>query len=206
MIKLDKTSLVVIGSLIATLCLQAEAKTNLRLVTRAKFAARIEFGCVTSKYPKRRLARVVRGAMKGLVVGDIGVYGNKAIAVDLNKDGKPEYFIPLDCGGTGNCNWGIFALDPPRRLGIMPAQGIYIQHSAGWPVLATYIHGSATEGLVSVYKYASTRYVKTRGDLEVSADRKDFPKSMEKTRSTCEQSNGSKERRMIERHRSSANE
>jgi hypothetical protein len=75
----------------------------------------------------------------------------------------------------------------------MPAEVIYIQHSADWPVLATYVHSSASEGLISVYKYAAARYLKTRGDFEVSVDRKDFPKSMEKAHSTCVHSNESRE-------------
>ncbi len=90
------------------------------------------------------------------------------------------------------CNWGVFSLSPPRRLAIIPAQDIYIQSIGDWPILVTYIHGSASEGLISVYKYAGNHYVKTRGDFEVSAYRKDFPKSMEKPHSTCEQSNASR--------------
>jgi len=144
--------------------------------------------------------------MKGLDAGDIGVWGNRAIAFDLNKDHEPEYFIPLDCGATGNCNWGLFSLVLPRRLGTMAAEHIYIQRTRGWPILVTYIHGSASEGLISVYKYTGHRYVKTRGAFEVSAYRKDFPKSMENTPSSCEQKGATIERRWINERWSSANE
>jgi hypothetical protein len=142
--------------------------------------------------------------MKGLEEGDIGVVGNRAIAIDLNKDGKAEYFIPLECGGTGNCNWGIFGLSPERRLATIPAQDIYIQRRRGWPILVTYVHSSASDGLVSVYKYTRNRYVKVGGDFEVSTDRNDFPKSMEKVHSTCEHASNEKTR--IGRQRGSAHE
>ena len=59
----------------------------------------------------------------GCLVATLCVQGE---AKTINKDGKPEYFIPLDCGATGNCNWGIFAIsvqicehslrEYPRRL------------------------------------------------------------------------------------------
>jgi hypothetical protein len=204
--RIDRSRLIAFVSLIAILCVQAHAQTNLKLVNRTRFAARIDFECAVSKYPKRRLARVVRVAMKGLDAGDIGVWGNRAVAFDLNKDGKPEYFIPLDCGATGNCNWGIFSLTPQKRLGIFAAKNIYIQRTRHWPILVTYIHGGASEGLISLYKYTGHRYAKTGGDFEVSGPRKDFPQSMEMTHSTCEKNDASKARRTPDTRRSSSHE
>ncbi len=201
---LYKPSTVAIGCLIAVLWVRGDAQTNRELANKTEFIVRIDFACVTSRYPKRSLAGVVRAAMKGLEAGDIGVVGNRAIAFDLNKDGKAEYFIPLECGATGNCNWGIFGLSPGRRLATIPAQDIYIQGSRGWPVLMAYVHSSASDGLVSVYKYTGKRYVKVPDDFEVSTDRNDFPKSMEKVHSACE--HASNEKKRVGRRRGSAHE
>jgi len=206
MSKVEIRLLVAVTCLIAIQCVRGEARTNRKLITEARFIARIDFECVTSKYPKRSLARVVRAAMKGLEAGDIGVFGNRAIAFDLNKDARPEYFIPLECGATGNCKWGIFAPGPQRHLGTIPAEHIYIQRGGGWPVLVTYIHSSASDGVVSRYKYTRNRYVKTGDDFEVSVDRKDIPKSMEKVHSTCKRGNTSTENAQIDERRSGAHE
>jgi hypothetical protein len=184
----------------------ANAQSNLEQLNKMRFAARVDFSCTNKTYPKQRLARVAREAMKEFDVGDIGVYGNRAVGYDLNKDGKLEYFIPLDCG-TLNCMWGIFSANPPRLLGKIAAEHIYIERGAGWPVLATYVHSSAADGVISVYKYSnSSGYTKSGEDAEVNVDRKDQPASMQATRSICGKNNSSPVRRKTDTTRSNAHE
>jgi hypothetical protein len=91
--------------MIAILALRsnANAQSNLEQLSKMRFVARVDFECANKKYPKQRLSRLVREAMKDLDA-DISVYGNSAFGFDLNKDGKLEYFIPLDCG-VSNCMW-----------------------------------------------------------------------------------------------------
>jgi hypothetical protein len=77
----------------------------------------------------------------------------------LNGDHKLEFFVPLDCGGTGNCTWGLFALSPARQLGIIVGQYLYVHRVAGqWPDLITYSHLSAVEGSLMTYRFGQRGY------------------------------------------------
>ena len=178
-------------AVVLALSSNANTQSNLEVLSKLRFAGRIDFDCTNKTYPKQRLSRVVREAMKEFDVGDAGVYGNRAVGFDLNKDGKLEYFIPLDCG-VSNCVWGIFSADPPKLLGKITAQHIYIERRAGWSAIATYIHSSAADGIISLYKYSnSSGYTKSGEDSEVNEDRKDQPASMQMTHSICEKKSSS---------------
>ena len=93
---------------------------------KGKPLTKFDWNCaLTSSYPKAKLRRVVKTAMKQeRTAGNSNA--DRAFPFDLNNDGKPEYFVPLDCGATGNCNWGVFALKPARFLGTVNGQYIYI--------------------------------------------------------------------------------
>jgi hypothetical protein len=193
--------------MIAVLALRsnATAQSNLEQLSKMRFVASVDFKCANKAYPKQRLARVVREEMKELEA-DIGVYGNRAVGFDLNKDGKLEYFIPLDCG-VSNCMWGIFTVDPPKLLLKMAAEKIYIERGVGWPVIATYVHAGSVDGVVSVYKYSkSDGYIKSGEDSEVNVDRKDFPASMQAARSICGRKNSPPVRRKTVTTRSNAHD
>jgi len=177
----------------AVLALSSNANTqsSLEQLSKMRFAGRIDFACTSKTYPKQRLSSVVREAMKEVDAGDAGVYGNRALGIDLNKDGKLEYFIPLDCG-VSNCMWGIFSADPPKLLGKIVAEHIYIERRAGWASLATYVHSSAEDGIISLYKYSNdSGYTKSGEDSDVNVQRKDQPASMEATRSICDKKSSS---------------
>ena len=193
-------------AVVLALSSNASTQNNLEELSKMRFAIRIDFECTNKKYPKQRLARVVREAMKEFEVGDAGVYGNRAVEFDLNKDGKLEYFIPLDCG-VSNCIWGIFRADPPKLLGKIVAEHIYIERRAGWASLATYVHSSAEDGIVSLYKYSNdSGYTKSGEDSEVNVERKDQAASMMATRSICEKKRSSSVPRKTDTARSSAHD
>ena len=199
------TSVILILTSVLTLSSSVKPQSNLEKLTRMSFTARVDFECTTRQFPKQRLAKVLREAMKEFEP-DTDVNGNRAVGFDLNKDGKLEYLIPLDCG-VSNCMWGIFSADPPRLLGKMAAEKIYIERVAGWPVLVTYVHSSSVDGIISVYKYSkSGGYSKFGEDSEVNADRKEIPASMQATRSICGKSNASPARQKAGTTRSSAHE
>lgn len=110
-------------------------------------------------FPSAKLQPIVKRVMKRESFDGFGTYGDRAFAFDLNGDRKPEYFVPLDCGATGNCAWGVFATNPARELGLIHAQYIYLRTSVGrWPDLATYTHLSAMEGSVMTYRFRGQRY------------------------------------------------
>ena len=92
-------------------------------------------------------------------IDEYGRKGDRAVALDLNGDQKREYFVPLDCGAVGNCNWGVFAVRPLRKLGVINAEYIYVDSGrARWPELVTYGHLSAVEGTLTKYQMRRGRY------------------------------------------------
>ena len=112
-----------------------------------------------SAYPGAKLDRIVKATMKQKEFVGAGTWGDRAFVYDLNGDRKPEYFVPLDCGGTGNCTWGVFALKPARLLGFLGGQYIYVNSRAGhYPDLITYTHMSAAEGLLATYGFRKKGY------------------------------------------------
>jgi hypothetical protein len=119
-----------------------------------------------------------------------GTWGDRAFVFDLNGDRKPEYFVPLDCGGTGNCTWGVFGSNPTRILGLLGGQYIYVHKRAGqWPKMITYGHMSAAEGVLATYGFRKRKYV-WLGD-EYSTDARggrfgnNVPRFLGKARAGC---------------------
>lgn len=169
------------------LCSLADARNNRKLVSRAKLVARLEdLDCMTTKLPRKSIRGVLQTALREVLDSGVKTWGDRGFAFDLNGDGKKEYLVLLECSAVGNCSWGVFALGPARLLGIIDGQSIYIHSSSGyWPLLTTYGHISASEGVVSTYKFKKGHYVKMAGDFEVSAYRNDYPKSMEKAPELC---------------------
>lgn len=92
---------------------------------------KFDWNCASpSAYPKAKLDRVVRASAKREITG-AEAEADRAFAFDLNGDRGPEYFVPLVCGATGNCDWGVFALNPARFMGIVNGQYIYVHRRAG---------------------------------------------------------------------------
>lgn len=120
---------------------------------------KFDFNCAsTSAYPDRKLNRIVRAAVAGLDTHGLR-YADRAFPFDLNGDRSPEYFVPLSCGATGNCDWAVLALNPARLLGTINGQYIYVYRSAArWPTLITYGHLSAVEGSLTTYRFRKARY------------------------------------------------
>jgi len=143
--------------LVAT-CVSVNAQT--RELQRYQFV-KFSWGCSTpSAYPSAKLNRIVKRTMKREQVSGFGTWGDRAFAFDLNGDHRPEYFVPLDCGGTGNCYWGVYALNPARELGLINGQYLYVHRLNGrWPNVITYGHVTAMEGSLTTYRFNNAHYV-----------------------------------------------
>jgi hypothetical protein len=77
-------------------------------------------------------------------------FGYSAFAFDLNGDGKDEYFVRLSCGGTGNCQWGIFSTRPARLRGTFAAWFFYIhRRTRSWNSLSTYTREGGDQGEIA---------------------------------------------------------
>jgi hypothetical protein len=119
---------------------------------------KFDWNCAsTSVYPKAKLRRIVEVAQKREDAKETAP--DRAFAFDLNNDGKPEYFVPLVCGATGNCDWGVFALRPTRFLGTVNGQYIYIHKRVSrWPGVITYGNLNVAEGTLFTYLFRKGRY------------------------------------------------
>jgi hypothetical protein len=117
-------------------------------------------------------------------------WGDRAFVFDLNGDRRPEYFIPLDCGATGNCTWGVFSLNPVRRLGLLGGQYIYVhRHAHRYPILITYTHMSASEGVIATYRFHRNQYVWLGDEYPTQVGMfsgNDIPAFLKKARAGCE--------------------
>ena len=153
-----------LGLLIFLIATELIPQTNAQTPTwgnfRGKTMVKFDWSCSTpAAYPSAKLTRVVNLAMKQHGFGDFGSWGDRAFAFDLNGDHRLEFFVPLDCGGTGNCTWGLFALNPARQLGILVGQYLYVHQVDGqWPDLISYSHLSAVEGSLMAYHFSRRSY------------------------------------------------
>ena len=141
-------------------------------------------------YPASSLNRIVRSTMKRKDFSGAGAWGDRAFVFDLNSDGKPEYFVPLGCGATGNCTWGVFSRKPARLLGLLGGQYIYVHKCGGrYPDLITYTHMSASEGILATYSFRKSSYVWLGGEYPTSVGMfpgNDIPGFLKKARAACE--------------------
>lgn len=154
---------------------------------------KFNWGCSSQNaYPKKTLDRIVRSTMKAEGFEDFGTWGDRAVALDLNGDRKPEYFVPLDCGGTGNCVWGLFASAPVRKLAMITGKDIYVQKVQGrWSELVVYSHFSAVEGALSTYRILKGKYVEASprqpinvGDSDGAGNK--IPEGLTSAKGLCE--------------------
>jgi hypothetical protein len=105
------------------------------------------------------------------------LWGDHAFPYDLNKDRKPEYLAPLQCSPVGNCEWGVFALNPTRYLGTIWAQTIFFQRRrAGWDRIISYGHISVSDGEMSQYCFRKGRYSPCGKAYEVNFYQKTYPR------------------------------
>jgi len=136
----------------------AVAQNKLWREIKGKPLVKFDWNCATtSVYPKTKLSRLVEVAQRREDSRESAP--DRAFAFDLNYDGRAEYFVPIVCGATGNCTWGVFALRPARFIGAVNGQYIYIhKRRGGWPNVITYGHLSAVEGALHTYLFRKGRY------------------------------------------------
>ena len=139
-------------------------------ITKPPVVFWVDWDCLRQEYPKPRLDRVVHHAIQQFGGLGVATWGNRASAYDLDGNSKPEYFIPLRCGATGNCSWGIFGARPSRLLGVIIAENIYVRkRTARWATLTGYVHGNVSEGIITDYHFRNGKYRRRGRNLDVSA-------------------------------------
>lgn len=176
--------------LVAGLPSSAVAQSRKWREIKGKPVVEFDWNCaLPSAYPGAKLDRVVRAALKREDVG-IKTWADRAFVFDLNGDRQPEYFVPLICGATGNCSWGVFALNPARLLGVLGGEYIYVYKRAGrYPDIITYTHMSVSEGILATYSFRKRSYawlddeypIDVRGGIYGNK----MPKFLDKARLGC---------------------
>lgn len=85
-----------------------------------------------------------------------------ASAFDLNGDRRNEFFVPLSCGATGNCIWGIFSDRPARLRGVFTAWFFYIHRRTDtWSALTTYTREGGDQGVIATLASRRGKYIQT---------------------------------------------
>ena len=142
----------------------------------------------TVLFPKRALQRVINRAIPSDNRGRPGTWGDRAFTMKI-RSGKNAYFVPMVCGGTGNCSWRLYSLKPTTFLGEVAGQNFYTYKSSkGWPTIITYTHMSASTGILATYRFRNGSY-RWIGD-EYPVDYKEssgnrMPKLLEKAQVMC---------------------
>jgi hypothetical protein len=124
-----------------------------------------DFACTRSSlFPKSDLQTIVKEEMKKHS-SPMSQYANyRAFPYDLNGDGKPEYFVPLECGSGDNCWWGIYGANGARILGKIAGRYIYIHKQVGeWSAMTTFSNNGCTEGTIRTVVYRGDHYIQNEG-------------------------------------------
>jgi hypothetical protein len=94
---------------------------------------------------------------------------DRAVLWDLNGDGAPEYFVPFDCGASGNCIWGLFEGKELRHLGDLEAFRAYVSTAVNgkWPPIEVCLGAGTDDTWVAIYNFHRIRY--DRGEWQPMA-------------------------------------
>ena len=163
----------------------ADAKQYLRI--RERPTVRFSWECTNPRYfSAAKLSRAVRRLMIGSS-DEPGRWGERAFPYDLNGDKVPEYFVPLECGATGNCRWAVFALHPTRTMGIIWAENFYAHRRVrGWARITTSEHMNVSESMLETYHFLGGRYRRFGTPYPASAYRNNFPTSLLTVEPLCD--------------------
>jgi len=181
-----KASLLMIACVLLA-CLHVSVGATRYVRVRERPALRFDWGCTKPNlYPASTLRLAVRRLLSRSL-DEPGRWGDRAFAYDLNGDAAPEYFVPLECGATGNCKWAVFALNPTRRIGIIWAENFYIHRRISrWARITTSEHLSVSESMLRTYQFRSGRYRSFGAGYLASAYHDNFPTSLLTVEPLCD--------------------
>jgi hypothetical protein len=157
---------------------------------------KFDWNCTdTSRRPTGTLNEIAQVALRRTDVGPPR-YADRAFAFDLNGDRRPELFVPLSCGATGNCWWALLSTRPALLLGILNGEYLYVHRRQGrWPIIITYGHVTAAEGTLTTYRYHYRKYVAFPNDYAINHGEFDMqvqrgrghrmPRFLERARKGC---------------------
>src|SRR5262245_11875110 len=125
--------------------------------------------CARTDALNKRLRAIVARAIPADRRGKLGTWADRAMSIRLRAGETAVLFVLTTCGATGNCGWRLYDSMTYRYMGEIGGQFIFVQKSREtWPMLVTYSHMSACEGVLSRYEYRQGRYRWMRDDYAVS--------------------------------------
>ncbi len=158
---------------------------------KGKPLVKFDWNCTEpATLPKPALNGLIEAALKEEQYTGTYYYADRAFAYDLNGDRQPEYFVPLVCGATGNCTFGLFSLNPNKFLGRINGEYLYLHRGRQtWPRLVTYGHTTAVEGTLVTFTFRRGRYQQlprySRTDSRGGIYGKKAPAFLDRARKGC---------------------
>jgi hypothetical protein len=189
-------AMVPVACLIVCSCVIVSGKARHRMKNRLgrsmpnRQIVTFDWGCArTQSFPRRALSRIAHEMIPPDDRGRLGVWADRAFVMRLRKDRGAIYFVPLVCGATGNCSWGLFTLNPPRSIGEVDGEYFYTYQSpTGWPTIVSYTHMSAAEGVLGTFVIRRGKYKWIGDEYPVSSMKwapKPMPGFLERARRMC---------------------
>jgi hypothetical protein len=128
-----------------------------------------DWNCAREGALDKRLRAIVARAIPADERDRLGTWVDRAMPIRLRAGEAAVLFVPTTCGATGNCGWRLYDSMTYKYLGELGGQFIFVPKSSEtWPMLVTYIHMSACDGILSRYEYRQGRYRWMRDDYAVS--------------------------------------
>ncbi|HEV8200423.1 MAG TPA: hypothetical protein VGS03_10405 [Candidatus Polarisedimenticolia bacterium] len=86
-------------------------------------------------------------------------WGDRAVSLRLRKDHAPVYFVPLTCGTTGNCTWGVVDSSPAKSLGVFAGAVVQVETTgSGWPPIQVFTSGAGGDTRLETLKLMDGQY------------------------------------------------
>ena len=117
----------------------------------------VSFVCATPRAIPPDVHAIARKIMATRQDQSVANY-DRAAVVRLGDPPTDVYFIPLSCGATGNCTWGVVASSPGRALGVLDGAVIRFSLGPGWPAIEAFTHLGAGEGDLETLEYRDEQY------------------------------------------------
>ncbi len=182
--------------ILASLALQTIEAKNLRWpVMRKKKLVAFDWNCAQPQnFSSKKLRKM---ALQKIAKEDrhiSGIWGDRAFAFKLSAQAPTVYFVPLICGATGNCAWGIFSTNGNRYLGKIWGQFIYTyQGEQGWPQIITNTRMGGDEVILETYEWHKGRYRRLRDVLSIKSEGlapPKLPRFLQKSQVMCKDYGG----------------
>ncbi len=120
-----------------------------------------DLDCATKAlFRSAQLITLTRAALARLAGQGVHTWGDRAVRSRGPGDSDSVYFVPLTCGATGNCIWGVFGGNPLRDLGRVNGDILRIAtNEQNQQIVTAYERQSAMDGLLVSYVQRRGAYV-----------------------------------------------